>query len=231
MLRRISIHCWRGLAAGSPRRYGAWRRSGGVQWFNYPAQSSGVHVLDFPESLRRIWLSRAVAAALDDFVDKPAAVMQAPNETPAIFKEFETVIEKAEGRTKFPSIQLEGFCFLLSTAPVTLSRSFGYGEERNSTKYHLQGVNHPGLMICETDQTTGGHLFGFIPAAFLPGPSSGLCALRLMVLHAMGTLMVRTSGVVHFAAHAHFAAINLAVLVRSSAARIPSCAGSQFPQA
>lgn len=66
---------------------------------NYPAESSGVLVLDFP-GVSATAITEAVLSLLplDDFVDKPAAVMQAPHETPAIFGEFETIIEVAEGR-------------------------------------------------------------------------------------------------------------------------------------
>ncbi|MGU3398151.1 RbsD/FucU family protein [Brucellaceae bacterium D45D] len=66
---------------------------------NYPAEASGVLVLDFP-GISATAMTEAVLSLLplDDFVDKPAAVMQAPNETPAIFSEFETIIETAEGR-------------------------------------------------------------------------------------------------------------------------------------
>lgn len=66
---------------------------------NYPAQASGVPVLDFP-GISATEMAEAVLSLLplDDFVDKPAAVMQAPNEVPSIFTEFEAVIEKAEGR-------------------------------------------------------------------------------------------------------------------------------------
>lgn len=35
---------------------------------------------------------------LDDFVDNPAAVMDAPGEQPAIYAEFEALIKAAEGR-------------------------------------------------------------------------------------------------------------------------------------
>lgn len=78
---------------------------------NYPAQSSGVHVLDFP-GIAATDMAEAVLSLLplDDFVDKPAAVMQAPNETPAIFKEFEAVIEAAEGR-KISVDPIERFAF------------------------------------------------------------------------------------------------------------------------
>ncbi len=89
---------------------------------NYPAQSSGVHVLDFP-GITATDMAEAVLSLLplDDFVDKPAAVMQAPNETPAIFKEFESVIEKAEGR-KISVDPVERFAFI--TALAMLLRSF-----------------------------------------------------------------------------------------------------------
>ncbi|MBN9044712.1 MAG: ribose ABC transporter [Rhizobiales bacterium] len=66
---------------------------------NYPAQAAGVPVLDFP-GVSATRMAEAVLSLLplDDFVDKPATVMQAPHETPAIFGEFETIIAAAEGR-------------------------------------------------------------------------------------------------------------------------------------
>ena len=78
---------------------------------NYPAHSSGVPVLDFP-GIAATDMAEAVLSLLplDDFVDKPVAVMQAPNETPAIFKEFEALIEKAEGR-KISVDPVERFAF------------------------------------------------------------------------------------------------------------------------
>ncbi|ENT05149.1 RbsD/FucU family protein [Brucella sp. 63/311] len=78
---------------------------------NYPAQAAGVPVLDFP-GISATQVVEAVLSLLplDDFVDRPAAVMQAPNEMPAIFKEFEAVIEKAEGR-KIPVEPIERFAF------------------------------------------------------------------------------------------------------------------------
>ncbi|MBB5703815.1 L-fucose mutarotase [Ochrobactrum daejeonense] len=78
---------------------------------NYPAQASGVPVLDFP-GISATEMAEAVLSLLplDDFVDKPAAVMQAPNEVPAIFKEFEAVIEKGEGRA-IPVDPIERFAF------------------------------------------------------------------------------------------------------------------------
>ncbi|APY14561.1 ribose ABC transporter [Brucella sp. 10RB9214] len=78
---------------------------------NYPAQAAGVPVLDFP-GVSATQVAEAVLSLLplDDFVDRPAAVMQAPNEMPAIFKEFEAVIEKAEGR-KIPVEPIERFAF------------------------------------------------------------------------------------------------------------------------
>jgi len=78
---------------------------------NYPAQASGVHVIDLP-GISATDVAEAVLSLLplDDFVDKPAAVMQAPNDTPAIFGEFEAIIEKAEGR-KIAVEEIERFAF------------------------------------------------------------------------------------------------------------------------
>ncbi|MBJ6131301.1 ribose ABC transporter [Ochrobactrum sp. Q0168] len=78
---------------------------------NYPAQASGVPVLDFP-GISATAMAEAVLSVLplDDFVDKPAAVMQASNETPAIYGEFEAVIAVAEGR-KIAVDPVERFAF------------------------------------------------------------------------------------------------------------------------
>ncbi|MBC2885865.1 ribose ABC transporter [Ochrobactrum sp. CM-21-5] len=78
---------------------------------NYPAQASDVLVLDFP-GISATQIAEAVLSLLplDDFVDRPAAVMQAPGETPSIFAEFEAVIEKAEGR-RIPVDPIERFAF------------------------------------------------------------------------------------------------------------------------
>ncbi|MBA8839465.1 RbsD/FucU domain-containing protein [Ochrobactrum sp. RH2CCR150] len=78
---------------------------------NYPAQASGVPALDFP-GISATAMAEAVLSVLplDDFVDKPAAVMKAPNDTPAIYGEFEAVIEVAEGR-KIAVDPLERFAF------------------------------------------------------------------------------------------------------------------------
>ncbi|GAA5541075.1 MULTISPECIES: RbsD/FucU family protein [Brucella/Ochrobactrum group] len=78
---------------------------------NYPAQASGVPVLDFP-GISATAMAEAVLSVLplDDFVDMPAAVMQAPNETPAIYGEFEEVIAVAEGR-KIAVDPVERFAF------------------------------------------------------------------------------------------------------------------------
>jgi L-fucose mutarotase len=78
---------------------------------NYPAQASGVPVLDFP-GISATAMTEAVLSVLplDDFVDKPAAVMKAPNDTPAIYGEFEAVIEVAEGH-KIAVDPLERFAF------------------------------------------------------------------------------------------------------------------------
>ncbi len=78
---------------------------------NYPAHASGVPALDF-SGVSATAMAEAVLSLLplDDFVDKPATVMQAPNETPAIFGEFEAAIEAAEGR-HITVEQIERFAF------------------------------------------------------------------------------------------------------------------------
>jgi L-fucose mutarotase len=63
---------------------------------NYPAQASGVPVLDFPG---------ISATAMTE-----AVLSKAPNDTPAIYGEFEAVIEVAEGH-KIAVDPLERFAF------------------------------------------------------------------------------------------------------------------------
>lgn len=95
---------------------------------NYPAQASGVQVIDLP-GISATAIAEAVLSLLplDDFVDKPVAVMKAPNETPAIFAEFEAVIEKAEGR-KIAVDAIERFAFYdRASAAYAIIRS---GEKR-----------------------------------------------------------------------------------------------------
>jgi len=78
---------------------------------NYPAQASGVPVLDFP-GISATAMAEAVLSVLplDDFVDKPAAVMKARTETPAMYGEFEAIISVAEGR-EIAVDPLERFAF------------------------------------------------------------------------------------------------------------------------
>ncbi|MFD1199523.1 RbsD/FucU family protein [Brucella gallinifaecis] len=95
---------------------------------NYPAQASGVQVIDLP-GISATDVAEAVLSLLplDDFVDKPAAVMEAPNETPAIFAEFEAIIEKAEGR-RITVEPIERFAFYdRASAAYAVIRS---GEKR-----------------------------------------------------------------------------------------------------
>ena len=78
---------------------------------NFPAHSAGIPVLDFP-GVSATAISEAVLSVLplDDFVDHPAVVMDAPNETPAIFAEFEMLMEVAEGK-KLKVEPIERFAF------------------------------------------------------------------------------------------------------------------------
>lgn len=95
---------------------------------NYPSQASGVQVIDLP-GISATDVAEAVLSLLplDDFVDKPAAVMEAPNDTPAIFGEFETIIEKAEGR-RIAVDPIERFAFYdRASAAYAIIRS---GEKR-----------------------------------------------------------------------------------------------------
>jgi L-fucose mutarotase len=66
---------------------------------NFPAASMARRLIRLPG----ISATDALAAVLsvlplDDFVDRPAAAMDAPGERPAIYPEFESAIRKAEGR-------------------------------------------------------------------------------------------------------------------------------------
>lgn len=95
---------------------------------NYPAQTSGVQVIDLP-GISATDVAEAVLSLLplDDFVEYPAAVMEAPNDTPAIFGEFEAIIEKAEGR-KISVEPIERFAFYdRASAAYAVIRS---GEKR-----------------------------------------------------------------------------------------------------
>ena len=67
---------------------------------NFPAASMARRLIRLPG----ISATDALAAVLsviplDDFVDRPAAAMDAPGERPAIYPEYEAAIKQTEGRT------------------------------------------------------------------------------------------------------------------------------------
>ncbi|WP_210526170.1 RbsD/FucU family protein [Rubellimicrobium arenae] len=66
---------------------------------NFPVASLGPTVIQLPGTSATDVL-RAVLSVLplDDFVEAPAAAMDAPGERPAIYPEFEAALQEAEGR-------------------------------------------------------------------------------------------------------------------------------------
>jgi len=78
---------------------------------NYPAFSAGVLTISMP-CLGAVEIMDAVLSLmpLDDFVDDPVIVMDAPNGRPEIFDEFERVIAKHEKNT-FKVSPIERFAF------------------------------------------------------------------------------------------------------------------------
>lgn len=66
---------------------------------NFPAASIGRRLIRLP-GLSATDVLRAVLSVLplDDFVDRPAAAMDAPGQRPAIYPEFESALKEAEGR-------------------------------------------------------------------------------------------------------------------------------------
>jgi L-fucose mutarotase len=66
---------------------------------NFPAASIGKRLIRLPGLSATDVLTAVLSVLpLDDFVDRPAAAMDAPGERPAIYPEFEAAIKKAEGR-------------------------------------------------------------------------------------------------------------------------------------
>jgi L-fucose mutarotase len=66
---------------------------------NFPAASIGKRLIRLPGLSATDVLTAVLSVLpLDDFVDRPAAAMNAPGERPAIYPEFEAAIKKAEGR-------------------------------------------------------------------------------------------------------------------------------------
>jgi L-fucose mutarotase len=66
---------------------------------NFPAASVARRLIRLP-GLGATDVLAAVLSVfpLDDFVDRPAAAMDAPGERPAIYPEFESALQQAEGR-------------------------------------------------------------------------------------------------------------------------------------
>ncbi|HEV7247855.1 MAG TPA: RbsD/FucU domain-containing protein [Shinella sp.] len=66
---------------------------------NFPADAVAQRLVRLPGISATDTLDAVLSVLpLDDFVDLPAAVMDAPGDRPAIYPEFETQLEKAEGR-------------------------------------------------------------------------------------------------------------------------------------
>lgn len=66
---------------------------------NFPAASMGRRLIRLP-GLSATDVLRAVLSVLplDEFVDRPAAAMDAPGQRPAIYPEFESALKEAAGR-------------------------------------------------------------------------------------------------------------------------------------
>lgn len=66
---------------------------------NFPAATMARRLVRLPGSTATEALAAVLSLMpLDDFVDHPAAAMDAPGERPAIYPEFEAAIAAAEGR-------------------------------------------------------------------------------------------------------------------------------------
>lgn len=66
---------------------------------NFPADSMAQRLVRLPGISATDALEAVLSLLpLDDFVDHPAAAMDAPGERPAIYPEFEAALERAEGR-------------------------------------------------------------------------------------------------------------------------------------
>jgi L-fucose mutarotase len=66
---------------------------------NFPATSIGRRLIRLPGTSATDVLAAVLSVIpLDDFVDHPAAAMDAPGQRPAIYPEFEAAIKQAEGR-------------------------------------------------------------------------------------------------------------------------------------
>lgn len=66
---------------------------------NFPAAAVAERLVELPGHSAPAVLAAVLSVLpLDDFVDRPAGVMDAPGERPAIYSEFEAAVEAAEGR-------------------------------------------------------------------------------------------------------------------------------------
>jgi L-fucose mutarotase len=66
---------------------------------NFPATSIARRLIRLPGTSATDALEAVLSVIpLDDFVDRPAAAMDAPGERPAIYPEYEAAIKQAEGR-------------------------------------------------------------------------------------------------------------------------------------
>jgi len=78
---------------------------------NFPAVTAAQRLVQMP-GIDACAVTEAILSLmpLDNFVDFPAAVMDAPGDRPAIYAEFETIIESAEGR-RIPLEAINRFAF------------------------------------------------------------------------------------------------------------------------
>jgi len=78
---------------------------------NYPASSAGVPVIRMPNITATIIADAVLSLMpLDDFVDDPVIVMDAPGERPQIFDKFEKIIARHE-KNPFKLTAVERFSF------------------------------------------------------------------------------------------------------------------------
>lgn len=67
---------------------------------NFPASSTARRLIRLPGiSATDVVTAVLSVFPLDDFVERPAAAMDAPGEHPAIYPEYESIIRKGEGRS------------------------------------------------------------------------------------------------------------------------------------
>lgn len=78
---------------------------------NFPADAVAQRLVRLPGISATETLDAVLSVLpLDDFVDFPAAAMDAPGERPAIYPEFEALLEKAEGKA-LPLEAIDRFAF------------------------------------------------------------------------------------------------------------------------